>query len=57
VGGEIAATIADEAFMHLDAPVKRVGGLDAPIPFAPTLESVWAADRRLLPALRELLAF
>jgi 2-oxoisovalerate dehydrogenase E1 component len=57
VGGEIAATIADEAFMHLDAPVKRVGGLDAPIPFAPTLESVWAADRRLLPALGELLAF
>src|ERR671911_444980 len=57
VGGEIAATIADEAFMHLDAPVKRVGGLDAPIPFAPTLESVWSADRRLLPALRELLAF
>jgi pyruvate/2-oxoglutarate/acetoin dehydrogenase E1 component len=43
--------------MHLDAPVKRVGGLDAPIPFAPTLESVWSADRRLLPALRELLAF
>jgi 2-oxoisovalerate dehydrogenase E1 component len=57
VGGEIAATIADEAFMHLDAPVKRVGGLDAPIPFAPTLESVWSADGRLLPALRELLAF
>ncbi len=57
VGGEIAATIADEAFMHLDAPVKRVGGLDAPIPFAPTLEAVWSADSRLLPALRDLLAF
>lgn len=57
LGAEIAATIADEAFMHLDAPVRRVGGLDTPIPFAPTLEAVWSADRRLLPALRDLLAF
>ena len=57
LGAEIAATIADEAFMHLDAPVRRVGGLDTPIPFAPTLEAVWSADHRLLPALRELLAF
>jgi 2-oxoisovalerate dehydrogenase E1 component len=57
LGAEIAATIADDAFMDLDAPVRRVGGLDTPIPFAPTLEAVWSADRRLLPALRELLAF
>jgi 2-oxoisovalerate dehydrogenase E1 component len=57
LGAEIAATIADDAFMDLDAPVRRVGGLDTPIPFAPTLEAVWSADGRLLPALRELLAF
>ena len=57
LGAEVAATIADQAFMDLDAPVRRVGGLDTPIPFAPTLEAVWSADRRLLPALRELLAF
>jgi 2-oxoisovalerate dehydrogenase E1 component len=57
LGAEIAATIADEAFMDLDAPVRRVGGLDTPIPFAPTLEAVWSADSRLPAALRELLAF
>jgi 2-oxoisovalerate dehydrogenase E1 component len=57
LGAEIAATIADHAFMDLDAPVRRVGGLDTPIPFAPTLEAVWSADSRLLPTLRELLAF
>ena len=57
LGAEIAATVADQAFMDLDAPVRRVGGLDTPIPFAPTLEAVWSADRRLLPQLRELLAF
>src|SRR5690606_8638348 len=56
-GGEIAATIADEAFMWLDAPVKRLGGLDTPIPFAPTLEDTWSAEGRLPDALRDLLAF
>lgn len=39
VMGEIAATIAEEAFDFLDAPVTRVCGLDVPaIPFAPPLE-------------------
>jgi 2-oxoisovalerate dehydrogenase E1 component len=56
-GGEIAATIADEAFMWLDAPVRRVGGLDTPIPFAPTLEAVWSPAGRVESALRDLLAF
>jgi 2-oxoisovalerate dehydrogenase E1 component len=56
-GGEVAATIADEAFAWLDAPVQRVGGLDSPIPFAPPLEAVWSAETRVLPVLQELLAF
>lgn len=39
-GGEIAARIADsEAFYHLDAPIKRVGGTDVPIPYNPVLEA------------------
>ena len=38
-GGEIAATIADsEAFYYLDAPIRRLGGLDIPIPYNPELE-------------------
>ncbi len=38
-GGEIAAVIADsEAFFYLDAPIKRMGGLDVPIPYCPELE-------------------
>jgi 2-oxoisovalerate dehydrogenase E1 component len=56
-GAEVAATIGSEAFMHLDAPVVRVGGLDTPIPFAPPLESVWSAEPRLMQALRDLLTF
>jgi 2-oxoisovalerate dehydrogenase E1 component beta subunit len=30
--GEIAATITEEAFLHLEAPVKRVCGFDTPFP-------------------------
>ncbi|HEX6238586.1 MAG TPA: thiamine pyrophosphate-dependent enzyme [Acidimicrobiales bacterium] len=56
-GGEVAATLADEAFAWLDAPVRRVGGLDTPIPFARSLEATWSAEGRLLGALRDLLAF
>lgn len=38
-GGEIAAVLADsEAFYYLDAPIKRLGGLDVPIPYCPELE-------------------
>lgn len=40
LGGEIAARIADEAFEHLDAPVKRLGALDTFVPFAGNLEAV-----------------
>jgi len=56
-GAEVAATIADEAFGWLDAPVRRLGGLDTPIPFAPPLEAIWSARDRVLPALRSLLSF
>jgi 2-oxoisovalerate dehydrogenase E1 component beta subunit len=37
-GGEVAATIAQEAFDALDAPVTRVASLDVPVPFAGPLE-------------------
>jgi len=39
LGGEIASRIADAAFEHLDAPVKRLGALDTFVPFAGNLES------------------
>jgi len=39
VAAEIAATIMEEAFDYLDAPVRRVSAIDVPIPYAPVLES------------------
>jgi len=38
VGAEVAATVMEEAFDDLDAPVVRVGAHDVPIPFNETLE-------------------
>ena len=40
VTAEIASVIADGAFYHLDAPVKRLGAMDVPIPFSPVLEDL-----------------
>src|SRR6266508_2331310 len=38
VTAELSAVIADGAFYYLDAPVKRLGAMDVPIPFSPVLE-------------------
>ena len=38
VGAEIAAQIGEELFDDLDAPVRRVGAKDVPMPFSPPLE-------------------
>ena len=40
-GAEIAATIAEEAFEQLDAPVRRLAAPDSPVPFAPSLEKAF----------------
>jgi pyruvate/2-oxoglutarate/acetoin dehydrogenase E1 component len=40
VTAEIASVIADGAFYFLDAPVKRMGAMDVPIPFSPVLEDL-----------------
>jgi pyruvate dehydrogenase E1 component beta subunit len=40
VTAEIAAVISDGAFYYLDAPVKRMGAMDVPVPFSPVLEDL-----------------
>ena len=37
IGAEIAATIQEEAFDYLDAPVRRVAGVEVPLPYAAQL--------------------
>src|SRR5512143_2946291 len=40
VTAELASVIADGAFYYLDAPVKRIGAMNVPIPFSPVLEDL-----------------
>ena len=44
VGAELAALIAEKAFEWLDGPIRRLGGLDTPIPFSPPLEDAYRPD-------------
>jgi pyruvate dehydrogenase E1 component beta subunit len=56
-GGELSSTIVEsDAFFYLDAPVKRLGGLDVPIPYNPQLEAqVVPTEEKIIAAVRELL--
>lgn len=56
-GGELAAVIAESAaFDYLDAPIRRLAGLDIPVPYnrelerrmVPQVEDIVAAARRLV---------
>lgn len=58
VGAEVAAVIAEECFEHLDAPVRRLGGLDVPVPFSPPLEDAYRPDAaKIADACRQLCAW
>jgi len=57
-GGEIASIISEEAFSHLDAPVKRVGSTFTPVGFNPILErAILPGEDRIYKAAKELLEF
>jgi pyruvate/2-oxoglutarate/acetoin dehydrogenase E1 component len=43
-GSYVAAAVADEGIGSLDAPIRRLGGPDMPLPFAPHLESKLIPD-------------
>ncbi|GAB2179745.1 alpha-ketoacid dehydrogenase subunit beta [Dongia sp. agr-C8] len=57
MGAEISALIAEsEAFDYLDAPILRLGGAEAPIPYNPVLEKAAVPQTDLIVArVRELM--
>ncbi len=57
IGGEIAAWIAEFCFDKLDAPVKRCGSNDTPIPFNIELEKNYMAYSRLEESISVLLDY
>ncbi len=48
VTAEIASVIADGAFYYLDAPVKRIGAMDVPVPFSPALEDLTVPNETMV---------
>lgn len=57
VGAEIAAQMADAGFNHLDAPVRRLNGAFAPVPYSPPLEKALVPDvADIVRAVKELVS-
>ena len=50
VGAELAALLAEQAYEHLDSPIRRVACDDVPIPCSPTLEQA------VLPTVAKIVA-
>ncbi len=57
IASDIGATIAEECFEFLDAPVRRVCSIDTPIPFAINLENQYLSRSRFKQVLEELLNY
>ena len=56
--GELAATIADEAFEYLDGPIRRITAPDTPVPYSPPLEEFFLPKvSDILRVARDLNAF
>lgn len=55
VTSELASTIAEGAFYHLETPVRRMGAMHVPIPFSPPLEDATVpTEKTVFEAAREL---
>ena len=55
--GEISATISEEIFEYLDAPIVRVGSLDTPVPFSSNLERGFLSSSKLKEKLDKLVNY
>jgi 2-oxoisovalerate dehydrogenase E1 component len=54
IASDISAMVMEHCFEYLDAPVKRVGSLETPVPFAKSLESNYLPKNRFEQELLEL---
>jgi 2-oxoisovalerate dehydrogenase E1 component len=57
IASDIAAMVMEHCFEHLDAPVRRVGSIETPVPFAKALEAQYLPKERFKLALIELLNY
>lgn len=54
IASDISALVMENCFEYLDAPVKRVGSLETPVPFAKALENKYLPKGRFASELLEL---
>ena len=55
VGAEIAYQVMDKAFDYLDAPIKRISTVEAPMPYAKNLEAAALPDvAKIVAAVKEV---
>lgn len=57
LGAEIAATLAEEAMLHLRAPILRVTAPDVPVPLAKLIDQYLPGPDRIRAALDEVLKY
>jgi 2-oxoisovalerate dehydrogenase E1 component len=57
IASDISAMIMEHCFQYLDAPVKRLGSIESPIPFVKSLEDNYLPKNRFETALKELLNY
>ncbi|CAM4242041.1 alpha-ketoacid dehydrogenase subunit alpha/beta [Flavobacterium terrigena] len=57
ISSDISAMIMENCFQYLDAPVKRVGSLESPIPFVKAIEDQYLPKARFETDLKELLQY
>jgi 2-oxoisovalerate dehydrogenase E1 component len=57
IASDISALITENCFKYLDAPVKRVGSLETPIPFEKELENQYLAKNKFEIELKKLLEY
>ena len=57
IASDIAAMVGEHCFEYLDAPVRRVGSLETPVPFAKNLENNYLPHKRFEQTLLELYSY
>ncbi len=57
IASEISSIVQENCFEYLDAPVKRVGSLDTPVPFSAVLENGFLAKSKVKEAIKNLLNY
>ena len=57
IASDISALITENCFKYLDAPIKRVGSIETPIPFAKNLENLFLPKNKLYAEILNVLNY